>query len=159
MSDPSSKRRLPVLQARHGDDEPSEDRPPWHWVGIGTVATFLVWLPLAALIATLLRRMLAGSDDPSPRVQFVMAALNLIAFLIAGFAGGLLVGRFGGRAGAREATGGGATTAAVAWALVLARGAPAGVLFWVMLLVVLATLGGGAAYGGGRLGLRLRPRG
>ncbi len=41
----------------------------------------------------------------------------LLAFAIACFAGGFLVGRFGAKAGAKEATVAGFLAAAVAWAL------------------------------------------
>jgi tRNA-(ms[2]io[6]A)-hydroxylase len=99
-----------------------------------------------------------GAGAP-PRMQVAMVALNALAFAAAAGAGGFLVGRFGGKAGQREATASGVLAGGIAWALALAQGAPAGALGWALLLVVMATLGGGAAYGGGRVGLRRRPRG
>lgn len=152
------KRRLPVLQGGGGGEGGEEERPPWHWAVLGAVATFAAWLPLAAGTNALLRRMLvdvAGAAPP-PRTQAVMVGLNALAFALAAMAGGFLVGRFGGRAGRREATASGVIAGGIAWGLALGQGAPAGVLGWAMLLVVMATLGGGAARLGGWLGLRGR---
>ncbi|WP_437732532.1 hypothetical protein [Sorangium sp. So ce1335] len=152
------KRKLPVLQG--GGDE-GEDRPPWHWVALGTVATFIAWLPLAGLVNTLLRRMLEGAGDAEApaRVRVAMVALNVVAFALAGVAGGYLVGRFGGRAGRREAAASGAVVATLAWALALAEGAPAGALGWALLLVVMVAIGSAASYAGGSAGLRGRSGG
>src|SRR5689334_10420750 len=50
-----TKRRLPIVKspveprADGGGDDDSPSRPPWQWVGFGTVAIFVVWLPLAFL--------------------------------------------------------------------------------------------------------------
>ncbi|WP_437982134.1 hypothetical protein [Sorangium sp. So ce117] len=150
------KRKLPVLQSS-GDDE-GEDRPPWHWIALGTVAIFIAWLPLAGLVNTLLRRMIerAGDAGAQGSVRLAMVGLNVIAFALAGVAGGYLVGRFGGRAGRREAAASGAVVAALAWALAFAEGAPAGALGWALLLVVVVTIGSAASYAGGRAGLRSR---
>ncbi|WP_433930124.1 hypothetical protein AB3662_39970 [Sorangium cellulosum] len=150
------KRKLPVLQS--SGDEEGEDRPPWHWIALGTVATFIAWLPLAGLVNTLLRRMLerAGEAEAPTRVRLAMVGLNVIAFALAGVAGGYLVGRFGGRAGRREAAASGAVVAALAWALALADGAPAGALGWALLLVVMVAIGSAASYAGGSAGLRAR---
>ncbi|WP_437966377.1 hypothetical protein WMF04_43375 [Sorangium sp. So ce260] len=153
------KRRLPVLQS--GGDDEGEERPPWHWIALGTVATFIVWLPLAGLANTLLRRMLERTGDAAAQgsVRFAMVGLNAIAFALAGVAGGYLVGRFGGRAGRREAAASGAVVAALAWALALTEGAPAGALVWALLLAVMVAIGGASSYVGGRAGLRARSAG
>ncbi|WP_437894707.1 hypothetical protein [Sorangium sp. So ce124] len=150
------KRKLPVLQSS-GDDE-GEDRPPWHWIALGTVAIFIAWLPLAGLVNTLLRKMIERTGDAGAEgsVRLAMVGLNVIAFALAGVAGGYLVGRFGGRAGRREAAASGAVVAALAWALALAEGAPAGALGWALLLVVVVTIGSAASYAGGSAGLRSR---
>jgi tRNA-(ms[2]io[6]A)-hydroxylase len=148
-----------VLQPS-AQEETDEERPPWHWAGLGTVAIFIVWLPLAGLASALLRRALEGSSaDAAPRsIQVPMVALHIAAFCAAGAAGGLLVGRFGGRAGLREATASGVIAAALAWTLAISQGALAGGLGWAILLLVMATLGGAAAHAGGRAGLHRRPR-
>ncbi|WP_437333870.1 hypothetical protein [Sorangium sp. So ce394] len=150
------KRRLPVLQG--GGDDDGEERPPWHWIALGTVAIFIVWLPLAGLANTLLRRMIERTGDAAAEgsVRLAMVGLNAIAFALAGLAGGYLVGRFGGRAGRREAAASGAVVAALAWTLALAEGAPAGALGWALLLVVMVAIGAAASYAGGRVGLRAR---
>lgn len=154
---PAPKRRLPVLQSSADDDE-GEERPPWHWVALGTMATFIAWLPLAGLTNTLLRQALERADtaETPASIRIAMVGFNVLAFVLAGLAGGFLVGRFGGRAGGREATASGVVVAAIAWAIALGQGAPAGVLGWTMLLVVMVSLGGGASYAGGRAGLRVR---
>ena len=159
MPDPP-KRRLPVLQNAAPAEESAEDRPPLHWAGAGTVAIFIVWLPLAGLINALLRRIIEGSGDsaPDPSIRVAMVGLNAVGFMIAGLAGGYIVGRYGGRAGVREATAAGLIAGAIAWTLALVQGAPAGVLGWALMLGVIATLGGGAANLGGRIGIRRRPR-
>ncbi|WP_437277297.1 hypothetical protein WME90_39600 [Sorangium sp. So ce375] len=150
------KRKLPVLQS--SGDEEGEDRPPWHWIALGTVAIFIAWLPLAGLVNTLLRRLIerAGDAEVQGSVRLAMVGLNAIAFALAGVAGGYLVGRFGGRAGRREAAASGAVVATLAWALALAEGAPAGALGWALLLVVVVSIGGAASYAGGLAGLRSR---
>ncbi|WP_234022998.1 hypothetical protein [Sorangium cellulosum] len=141
-----------------GEDE-GEDRPPWHWIALGAVAIFLVWLPLAGLANTLLLRALEPTGDaaapPSARLA-TLALINVLAFVISAVAGGYLVGRFGGRAGRREAAASGAAVAAIAWAFALAQGALAGALGSAFLLVVMAAIGCAAAYAGGVAGLRRR---
>ncbi len=152
-------RRLPILQPSAAEED-DEDRPPWHWAALGTVAVFAAWLPLAWGINTLIRRALdveEGGGAPGS-VQAAMVLTNAAGFAMAGLAGGYLVGRHGGRAGLREATASGVVAAAIAWGLALMQGAPAGVLGWAAVLVVMASLGGGAARGGGVIGLRRRPR-
>ncbi|MGK4001730.1 hypothetical protein WMF31_03830 [Sorangium sp. So ce1036] len=125
------------------------------------MAVFLIWLPLAGLVNTLLRRMLERMDDAGapPSVRLAMVGLNVVAFALAGAAGGYLVGRFGGRAGRREAAASGAVVAAISWAIALAEGAPAGALGWALLLVVMVSIGSAASYAGGAAGLRGRPGG
>lgn len=158
------RKRLPVLQTN--EDDQGEDRPPWHWSGIGTVAIFLAWLPLAALGNTLLGRLLQSVDPGqgaapsmgavSVWVRLGIVGLNALLFGAASFAGGFLVGRFGGRAGTRQATVSGLAAALVAWALTLAKSVSAGTLGWLLLLAAIAALGAGGAYLGGRHGLRRR---
>src|SRR5687768_2145051 len=59
----AERRRLPLIQsAPPPPPTPNEDgeakRPPWHWVGFGTVAIFAVWLPLAYGAQAMVSRML-----------------------------------------------------------------------------------------------------
>jgi MFS family permease len=164
VADPEQRRRLPVLQSNDegkGGGGEGEDRPPWHWSAIGAVATFVVWLPLAFLTAALLKGVLHGGDriDPETASRAAVAAvivLNALAFALGAFAAGLLVGRVGGKAGRREATVSGLAAAVIAWGYAAADGARSGLLVWALLLALMAGLGAGSAYLGGRLGLRLR---
>jgi len=146
-----------VLQTKDEPPSPDEDRPPWHWAPIGAVATFLVWLPLAALAESLTAGTTAG--EPATSGVFRLSAQALACFAGA-FAGGLLVGRLGGKAGRKEATLSGLLASAIAWLIALSQSDPSSAfmwLVWCLLLVILATIGGAAALLGGRLGLRLRP--
>jgi MFS family permease len=159
MPDDKPKRRLPLAPGMSAVEDDDAERPPWHWSAIGAVAILLAWLPLAYIVNGVLSRVLAGAADPAsapPGVRAAMVALNLAAFAIACFAGGVLVGRYGGQAGKREATGAGFGVAAVAWALTAAIQARSGLLTWSLLLLVLGAIAGGSARAGGALGLRLR---
>ena len=154
---PDGKRRLPVLSSKGEDDAP--ERPPWPWSLIGGVAIVIAWLTMAALVnAVLARTVLAGGATGAlPAVALVAA--NVSAFALASFAGGYLVGRFGGTAKVREAGVAGLYAAAVGCAMAIgqrAPGADAGVLGWVLVVIVVAALGAGGAAAGGRLGLRKR---
>jgi hypothetical protein len=163
---PGGKRRLPVLQSREeppaADPPPAADeRPPARWVAIGAAATFLAWLPLAALAEASTRRLVAVEDGrgvPAPAGVWLVAA-HAFAFFAAGVLGGLLVGRAGGAAGRREATLAGAGAGALAWLIAAAQGTPGGAIVWGPLLALIAGLGAIAGYVGGRIGLRLRSRG
>jgi tRNA-(ms[2]io[6]A)-hydroxylase len=147
-SSEAPKRRLPMLPKVEVADESDEDRPPWHWSAIGAVAVFLAWLPLAYIVNGPLGGLFSGGT-----VAMVAAvALNVAAFVIGSFAGGYLVGRFGGRAGVKEAMVGGVAASVIAWALAAAQ-ARSGVLVWIMLLTGMAMLGAGGARVGGAFGL------
>jgi tRNA-(ms[2]io[6]A)-hydroxylase len=142
---PDKKRHLPLLSQAEVAAEGDEDRPPWHWSAIGAVGVFVFWFPLIFAV----NAVLAG---PGP----AWAALNVAAFLLASFGAGFVVGRFGGKAGRREATVGGAAAGGVAWLAAVTQGARAGILVWAILLVVIVGLGGGAALAGGALGVARR---
>ena len=145
------KRRLPMMPKVEVADESDEDRPPWHWSAIGAVAVFLAWLPMAYIV----NGPLGGLFNGGMVAKVAAVSLNVAAFVIGSFAGGYLVGRFGGRAGVKEATVGGVAASAIAWALAAVQ-ARSGVLVWIMLLTGMAMLGAGGARVGGRFGLRGR---
>ena len=131
----AEKRRLPVLpspKAGSDDDDAIEPRPPWHWVGFGTVLIFAAWLPLAYVGGAVQARMLAsrfGEDASKDQIDLAVSAMTaaeraqlalsqaipgVLALALAAFAGGMVVGRFGAGAGPREAGRSGAVTAAIA---------------------------------------------
>lgn len=88
------KRRLPLLAS---NGEPSDPpRPSWQWVVFGALAIVVVWLPLSALAITA-----AGAAGVGNGLTALASASALSA---ASFAGGFLVGKWGGsRAAVREA--------------------------------------------------------
>jgi len=145
------KRRLPLLAKAEVADESDEDRPPWHWSGIGAAAIFLAWLPLAYIV----NGPLGGLFNGGVAAKIAAVALNIMAFVVASFGGGYLIGRFGGKAGVKEATVNGVAAATVAWALAAAQ-ARSGLLVWIMLLTGMAMLGAGGARVGGRFGVHGR---
>jgi tRNA-(ms[2]io[6]A)-hydroxylase len=142
---PDKKRRLPLLPKIEVAAEGDEDRPPWHWSAIGAVGVFVFWFPLILAVNAVI---------PGPGA--VWAGLNVAAFLIAAFGAGFIVGRFGGKAGRREAMVAGAAAGALAWLAAVTQGARAGILPWALLLAVIVAIGGGAARAGGALGVARR---
>jgi hypothetical protein len=162
-----------------GDPGASEDdieaRPPWHWVGFGTIATFACWLPLAYVAEAVRHRVFVSRFGASPsreEVELAFAAMSgmerfrwtatqtlphLVAFAVSAFAGGLLVGRFGSGTGPREGAASGVVTALVALAVswrVLAEGGWGAVVSMVVPLVIAV----GFAWWGGRFGARKRAK-
>ncbi len=158
MSEP--RRKLPVLNATPGA-EPEEPRPPWHWVGFGTVAIFGGWLPLALVAQSLTARLSRLPPAASPALAAAnfyalpaserakeIAAIALphgLALAAASFAGGFLVGRFGAPAGVREAALAGLMAGLVAVMLAFASGG----ISWPPLMVA-AVATALSAWGGSR---------
>ncbi len=156
-------------------DDEAEERPPWQWVGFGTIATFACWLPLAYVAEAVRHHVFLsrfGSTPSEDEVKLAFAAMSamerfrwtamqtvphVIAFAISAFAGGLLVGRFGAGTGPREAMLSGLVTALIALAVswrVVAEGGTGAV---VSLLVPLA-IAMGFSWWGGRVGARKRAK-
>ena len=138
------KRRLPLL-ASSPEPEETPDRPPWHWAGLGAMAVFFAWLPLAALVGSIIARVLRGAPEGGMagaplEVRLLMIGLHALAFAIASAAGGFLVGRFGGLAGRREAMASGALAAVVAWAIAFAQAPKTAFLVWALLLVAIGVV-------------------
>ena len=175
----AARRQLPILNQKMAPPagtveapEEGEERPPWHWSGIGAVLVFALWLPLA-MVGQWLSRGLLGALVPAGSAEETEAFLAratgairwsvkaatvgppLAGFALACLAGGAMVGRFGGRAGKKEAAVAGVVAASTAWALT-AAGAGLGAT-WVLWPPV-ALLGAGFALAGGRWGERQRPR-
>jgi hypothetical protein len=104
----AAKRRLPLAPSA-GDVEADPARAPWQWVGFGTVAIFVVWLPLSAASSAITSRMVMAQG--SGRVELAPAAIPIslgasaLALAIAALMGGFVVGRWGGAGvGVREAS-------------------------------------------------------
>lgn len=156
----AARRHLPVLNnekpsSSGGSEE--DDRPGWHWIGFGAVAIFAAWLPLAyvaqVLVARVLPRLVSTSSSSSiedvasslatlssaerVRLTILLGLPHALAFAMASFAGGWLVGRFAVRAGPREAAFSGASAAFVA--VVLAWGG------WNVVYLVTASIVTGLA--------------
>ncbi|WP_240488525.1 tRNA-(ms[2]io[6]A)-hydroxylase [Labilithrix luteola] len=169
----SKRRHLPILKAepeRPAQDVEDDDakRPPWHWVGFGTIAIFAAWLPLAyaaqavvvrvmtrefgaaATPAEISEKLAAASSAERLRITAILALPNALSFALASFAGGYLVGRFGPKAGGREAAFSGAVTALLA--VVIAWGGLS--IGYLLTAVVIFLVGVGFAAWGGVWGRR-----
>jgi hypothetical protein len=149
-----SKRRLPLLRSAD-DSEVDPARPGWQWVGFGTVAIFVVWLPLSAVAGSVASRLLPADPGAAPhtslRAAIAFAGASAVALGLSALAGGFVVGKWGGRGvGARAASLAGLGTSLVAvvasW---LSFGFAPGALLVISIAVPLAALGGW-------LGLRFR---
>src|SRR5271167_4910715 len=136
----TTKRKLPLLKSEAAEEEA---RPPWHWVGFGTVMIFTAWLPLAYLGTAIVAR--AGEASIVGPLLAV-----LLPLVVAAAAGGFLVGRFGKPAGVREAVLAGLVTGLVGVVLTVLSGP-----FSPLLLLVLV-ISTGCAGAGGALGVRQR---
>lgn len=162
-------RRLPVVQNTAPEDADAAERPRAHWVAIGAGLNLSIWIPLALCAAPfgrLLTRQLIPLDDPalpvtnSTRVLVVLAQLvpQLVAFALASFASGALVGRFGGQAKTRDAS---LATLLAACAAAGIGGLSGALRPWLVVVATGLVLGlFGALFGalGGRFGERRRPR-
>jgi hypothetical protein len=150
-----AKRRLPVVSSGDGAADPK--RAPWQWVGFGTVAIFVVWLPLSAAASlgasALVRavRPTTPSSDVFLLTLPVFVGLSVLALGLAAFVGGFVVGRWGDRdVSVREAILAGLVAVAVAivvsW---VSFGFSASALLVAPIPIPFAALGG-------KLGLRSR---
>lgn len=171
-------RKLPVLnepappKKTEEGQEPVPERPPWHWVGFGTVAIFAVWLPLAYVAGAVSRSMQIsrfGADASPDQIALAMAAMSegermrlsalmtlplVMGLALAAFCGGLLVGRFGSGTGTREAALSG-VVATVVVSVIAWRGFS---VVAVVTTLVIALIAVGFAAWGGRLGAARRRR-
>ncbi len=168
----AERRRLPVLQNDSSGEPDDEARPPWHWVGFGTVAIFAAWLPLAYVGGAVSARIMAarfGADASKEAIDLALAAMTegerarllatvalptYVGLALAAFGGGLVVGRFSkAPAPARVAAAAGAVTACVAVAVAWMQISLASIVGGA---VTVAVATGFAAWGG-RLGAPKRP--
>jgi hypothetical protein len=166
-----TKKRLPVLKQTPEEEQGEEARPPWHWVGFGTVVFVGAWLPLAYAADAIMKKLFAGvglgDAKTEEEVALVLASLEegertkltllvwllrLLPCAIGAVVGGYIVGRWGGdRAGVREAAIAGVLGTTVMTVLAVAQGG----VFTVFLLIPVVIAGVFAAIGG-KLGLRRR---
>lgn len=174
----AERRRLPVLQNKPLQSaEPTADedeaRPPWHWVGFGTVAIFAAWLPLAYVGGSLSAKVMTarfGPDASRDAIELALASMTegerarlsatvalpgIVALGIAALAGGIVVGRFGHGTGAREAALAGGATAIIASALAWTGPSLAALVSIVVTFAVAIAFAGW----GGKLGSSRRSRG
>jgi hypothetical protein len=151
-------RRLTVLQDQDTDDAAAARRPRWHWVLIGAGFVITLFLPLSSLGVWLGHRLsAAASPSENGALRIGLGALPVaLSFLLACGAAGALVGRFGGRAKAREAALSGALGAFSGWGLAALGGALSPWVVAVTSFFVLVIFGAGAAFVGARLGLARR---
>jgi len=166
----AEKRRLPVIQPpkKASDDEDGEPRPPWHWVGFGTVLIFAAWLPLSYVGGAVQRSMLAskfGADASADQIRLATEAMTaseraslmlsqalpvVFALALGAFFGGFVVGRFGAGAGPKEAWRSGAITALIAVAISFQGFTSATLVSTVVIFAVAIAF----AWWGGRVGIR-----
>lgn len=161
-------RRLPVLQNQDTDDAAAARRPRWQWVLIGAGLVITLFLPLSGLgvwlggwlsRAALSGRTGAtdGAASASGATPIVLGVLPVaFSFLIACGGAGALVGRFGGRAKAREAALSGSLGALIGWGLAALGGSLSPWLVALVSLAVLLVFGAVAAFVGARLTLSRR---
>jgi putative Mn2+ efflux pump MntP len=134
----AAKRHLPIVQSNDSDAGPPRAR--WQWVGFGVLAIFVVWLPLEAAAS-------ATSAGSLP----VFALLSIGVLAVASFAGGFMVGRWGGPdVGPRDAALSGLVAAVVAIAL---SWVSSGIVVEALLVIVASVP---MAAWGGNMGKRAR---
>jgi hypothetical protein len=151
-------RRLTVLQNQDTDDAAAARRPRWQWVLIGAGFVITLFLPLS-LLGVWLGAVLSRAVRPDERgaTRIVLGTLPVaLSFLIACTGAGAMVGRFGGRAKAREAALSGALGALAGWGLAALGGSLSPWIVALSSLIVLVALGAGAAFLGARLTLAKR---
>jgi len=176
----AEKRRLPVLSndapKPPAEDEDDEARPPYHWVGFGTVAIFAAWLPLTYVAGSVSKHVMDGRFGKDASNDAIAIAVNametgervrlmatialpaLFALAIAAFGGGFVVGRFGPGTGAREAALAGVMTAIVANLLAWPGGKDGVALTALVGVLVTSAVAIGFAAWGGALGSRMSRR-
>ncbi|HEX7451058.1 MAG TPA: hypothetical protein VF294_02170 [Polyangiaceae bacterium] len=151
-------RRLTVLQNQDTDDAAAARRPRWQWVLIGAGFVITLFLPLSLLgvwLGALLSHAIRSDERDATRI--VLGTLPVaLSFLIACAGAGAMVGRFGGRAKAREAALSGALGAFAGWGLAALGGSLSPWIVALSALFVLVTLGAFAAFVGARLTLPKR---
>lgn len=166
-------RRLPVIQNQAPDDAAAAQRPRWQWALIAGGFVVTLWIPLTIPAEWLGRRLAlrlvdvtdraalarftasAGSGDRALLLTFLVGPLAL-SFIVACLAAGALVGRFGGRSGAREAALGGVLAALLVCGIAALGGALRPWPLAAGSLVALGFAGAASTWLGAKLGVKLR---
>ena len=149
-------RRLPVIQTPPSEDAAALERSGLQWLLIGAAFTVVAFLPLS-LVSLWIGSRLARRFATSEAWALLLAALPvLIAYALAAWGAGALVGRFGLRAqrGVPAASGALAGTVLVFFSLLKGAGP------WQLVAgAALIFIGGGALYAalGARFGRKRRP--
>jgi hypothetical protein len=90
----ASKRRLPVLQSKDGDDSPP--RPRWEWILFGALLAVVAWLPLAGLALVVVAR-ITDPDASAGGRGAAASALPALSIVLAFLSVGYVLGRWGKR--------------------------------------------------------------
>ena len=165
-------RRLPVIQQAASEDDAAAARPRWHWCLIGAGLAATIWVPLATVAtplgASLAARSIGAAPEDiasgavalTPRLSAIVATVSalplIVCFGVAALLAGALVGRFGGRAGKKEAGIAGAIAAFLVISLAALAGAGLGAAGFAAATLALATVGAACGFAGGAFGARRR---
>lgn len=165
----AEKRRLPVLKSDSSETEPK--LPLWQWSALGVALSFALWIPLAALAQMIANRLVAHAigvagggassdelrqvarllpEEVQRRLSIQFLLLHVAALGLSTFAGGYVVGKYGGDGAVRAALGCGIVVAAFGAAL----GAWSGAFGWTSAAIVLITVP--MSWWGGNTGARKR---
>lgn len=160
-------RKLPVLQSAAGDPERRVSR--FQWMLVTAACSLFIWLPFAwfsAKLGVVLCTAYMGASDAdalsralstaTPAVRALALGLQvlplLLSFALAVTVSGVLVGRFGGKAGVREAVLGGLLCVLFVVLLVAFTDRSTGLRGVLAALMALSLVACLAAWAGVRLG-------
>lgn len=150
-------RRLPVIQTPASEDAPALERSGSAWLLIGAAFTVVSFLPLS-LVALWLGGRMARAFAASQSAALLWAAAPVVlAYAIAAGGAGVMIGRFGLRAGRAIAAGAGALAGTCLVLFSLWKGQSS----WPLALgAACVFIGGGAVFTllGARIGKKRRPR-
>jgi tRNA-(ms[2]io[6]A)-hydroxylase len=157
MADTPKKRvQLTVLQQSDPDGAAGagEGRSPGAWVVLGAMATITMVVLFGSLAAFAISSSYGGvGGNVPPQAGNAVALAGVVVIAISSGIGGYLVGRWGGKAGPREAALSGLVAGSFLWLLSI-KGLPAGLAAMTGVGLVLVAVP--CAYRGGRTGIRAR---
>jgi hypothetical protein len=150
-------RRLTVINAPTGEDAEAAARPPWSWVVIGGVLVLIFFLPASLAGLWLGARLSQQFGENENGARLAGALPQIVAFALASWSAGALVGRFGGATRPRHGLAAGALGASFAVVPSLLGRVPASVAVALGGGLVLIGLGSLLGWVGARYGIRRRP--